>query len=117
MCVHLWAIPLSPAYKKDQKGKKVAAADRRKQKAVAAAAAAAQPAPVTPDTQSQPPVLSSPSIPLPQQAVGDAPGNNDGMSVMETGGTPGEQEELMETDTVVQAPLVTTSETVITNVS
>ena len=99
-----------PAYKKDQKGKKVAAADRRKQKAVAAAA---QTVPVSSDTQS--PTLSSPSLPQATEAGGVAPGNNGGM---ESGGVSEEQEELMETDTVAQAPLVgTTSETVITNIS
>ena len=106
---------LCTAYKRDQKGKKVAAADRRKQKAVAAAVA--QSAPVSSDTQPQPVSLSSPALPVASGAGGATPSNNSEL-VVESGGVPEEQEELMETDTVPQAPhVVPTPETVITNVS
>lgn len=100
-------LPSSVAYKQDQKGKRVAAADRRKQKAVAAQTAASE-APAASSSSSsslsgapQPTSSGSTggvvSASAPDDSVGMT-GNSSGMEGVESG-VPRE-EEAMETDTV-----------------
>lgn len=113
---------LSLAYKREQKGKRVAAADRRKQKAVATQAA------VTPDPQTLTAVPTTPQtaqLSIEPSTVTNVDSSGGGGTVTASGGiraegtdscSSGRDEEAMETDTVIEQAGVG-SATVVASVS